>query len=60
MHRWKLALLTAGLLATTATGCAGGTSAPDPAARAAVPPTVPRATRNGPCTSRNSSSSGRA
>ncbi|MGC8917848.1 hypothetical protein [Streptomyces griseoaurantiacus] len=34
MHRWKLALLTAGLLATTATGCAGGTSAPDPAARA--------------------------
>ncbi|WP_055526496.1 hypothetical protein [Streptomyces graminilatus] len=24
MHRWTLALLTAGLLATTATGCAGG------------------------------------
>ena len=28
MHRWTLALLTAGLLATTATGCAGTTTAP--------------------------------
>ncbi|WP_030378465.1 MULTISPECIES: hypothetical protein [unclassified Streptomyces] len=28
MHRWTLALLTAGLLATTVTGCANGTSAP--------------------------------
>ncbi|MBK3578328.1 hypothetical protein JHN63_31895 [Streptomyces sp. MBT65] len=28
MHRWTLALLTAGLLATAATGCAGTTTAP--------------------------------
>ncbi|MFI6619423.1 hypothetical protein [Streptomyces sp. NPDC050528] len=28
MHRWTLALLTAGLLATTATGCAGTTTTP--------------------------------
>ncbi|WP_371663822.1 hypothetical protein [Streptomyces sp. NBC_00280] len=31
MHRWTLALLTAGLLATTATGCVGGAAA-DPGA----------------------------
>jgi hypothetical protein len=29
MHRWTLALLTAGLLATTVTGCASGTPASD-------------------------------
>ncbi|MDQ0809558.1 hypothetical protein QFZ63_001272 [Streptomyces sp. B3I7] len=32
MHRWKPALLIAGLLATTVTGCGGGTSAPAPTA----------------------------
>ena len=32
MHRWTLALLTAGLLATTATGCAGTTTTPGAAA----------------------------
>jgi hypothetical protein len=35
MHRWKLALLTAGLLATTVTACAGDASAPAPTAQAA-------------------------
>ncbi|MFF4509276.1 hypothetical protein [Streptomyces sp. NPDC001401] len=34
MHRWTLALLTAGLLATTVTGCASGTSDSDSTAEA--------------------------
>ncbi|MDX3451543.1 hypothetical protein PV396_06175 [Streptomyces sp. ME02-8801-2C] len=34
MHRWTLALLTAGLLATTATGCAGDTASAPAAADA--------------------------
>nr|WSY49315.1 hypothetical protein OG999_03545 [Streptomyces sp. NBC_00886] len=41
MHRWTLALLTAGLLATTATGCAGTTTAPG-----ATGTSTPRAARS--------------
>ncbi|ELP69722.1 hypothetical protein STRTUCAR8_09058 [Streptomyces turgidiscabies Car8] len=48
MHRWTLALLTAGLLATTATGCSGDAAAVPGAAVPGTADAAPRRTTGTP------------